>query len=615
MNVLRIAFYMHDLSGGGVERMRLSLISELRARGAHVILIVGQSTGALASTLPPDLTVVRLGSARTYLSILPLARVIRRLRPDFLISSLDHNNLAAMVSTRLACVRTRVVICQHNTLSAEADLGWKYRLVPWLYWLLRHWAHAIVAVSNGVADDFAKTTSIPRNRIIRIYNPILSSDFASRTECSKDLSQIFKSGVKNLVFAGRLTEQKNPALLLDAFALLAGALEAQLIILGEGPLLASLEQQASRLGMTDRVHFCGFQTNPLPWIKQADCLVLTSRYEGFGNVLIEALACGTPVVATDCPHGPREALADGAFGELVPCNNPRLLADAITRTVQQTPDRARLRGRAAAFTASVCADEHLALFARIEAARRQHARPFGLDFTTLTASGVVETILRQTVKDSLRLVVTPNIDHVRLLRQTAFLAAYKSADLICPDGFPLVAYARLKGLALHARVTGCELFTGLADSAAFAGKRVTLVVESKLTEAAARTWASARGLINLSVFTAPAGLGTDEIAQIKLATAIQAARPDILVMTLGAPVSEVFIHHHRCQLPPCWALCVGQALRVHLGLTKRAPVSWQKRGFEWLWRLMQEPRRLSGRYTRSSLWFGVAVLRDIIHSP
>jgi exopolysaccharide biosynthesis WecB/TagA/CpsF family protein len=611
MNAKLIAFYMHDLSGGGVERMRLSLIEELCSRGLHVVLIVGRLTGSLVCNLPPSLQVIELGCPRTIRSILPLARVVQRLKPNILVSSLDHNNLAAIMAAKMARVQTRVVICQHNVLSSESALGWKYRAVPWLYWLLCRWAHGIIAVSDGVADDFARTAAVSRSRIARIYNPVIGRDFAARRDGAIQHLWFENAPLNTFIFVGRLTEQKNPHLLLQAFSLLDNVLEARLIVLGEGPLLPVLRHQAEQLKITDRVLFAGFQANPLPWIRQSSCLVLTSRYEGFGNVLIEALACGTPVVATDCPHGPREALDNGAFGALTPCGNPERLANAMAQAVLQPRDPDRLRQRAASFTTTACADAHLALFEKLEADHAERARPFGLTFTNLSAAGVVETVLGQSVKDTLRLVVTPNIDHIRLMRQNVFSAAYGSADLVCPDGFPVLAYARFRGLVLRARVTGCDVFKCLADNPEFAAKRIAVVVESRSTEIAARAWSHARGLINLCIITAPALLAADETAQIVLADSIHAARPDILVMTLGAPVSETFIHQHRQELPPCWALCVGQAFRVYLGLTQRAPGSWQKLGLEWLWRIKQEPRRLSGRYARSGLWFGFAVLRDI----
>ena len=374
MSLGPIAFYMHDLSGGGVERMRLSLIAELRARGQAVSLVVGRRQGALAGQVPADLDVVELGCSGVLASALALARVLRRKRPDVLVASLDHNNIAAMLAGTLACTGTRVVVCQHNALSAERAAGWKYRAVPWLYWLLQSRAHGVVAVSHGVADDLAQAAGIPRGRITAIYNPVIGADFAARAAGPAPHPWLAETAAPVFVFAGRLTAQKDPLLLLQAFALLRQSADARLILLGEGPLLPTLQAEADRLGLAGAVLFAGFQANPLPWIAHAAGLVLASRYEGLGNVLVEALACGTPVVATDCPHGPAEILAGGAFGALVPVGDAALLADAMARTALAPRDRGRLQARAGCFTAAACADAHLALLQGVADRRARRSR-------------------------------------------------------------------------------------------------------------------------------------------------------------------------------------------------------------------------------------------------
>ena len=600
-----IAFYMHDLSGGGVERMRLALIAELRARGLAVMLILGHRKGALDSLVPPDLPVVVLGRQGTLRAVIPLAQALRRVRPDVLVASLDHNNVTALLAGWVSRARTKVVICQHNALSAETAIGWKYRAIPWLYWLLQKHAAGIVAVSRGVADDLAAVAGIERTRITPIYNPVISGDFAARAAGGPPHAWLADKQGPVLMFAGRLTAQKDPALLLDAMALLP---DARLIMLGEGPLCGELEDQANRLGIAPRVLFAGFAANPLPWIAHAACLVLPSRYEGLGNVLIEALACGTPVVATDCPHGPSEILQAGRFGTLVAIEDSAGLAGAVRRMLEQKPDRNALKRRAGDFTAAACADAHQALFRQVMA---PHApRAFGVRLSPLDAPQVIGRVMGETAS-ALRLIVTPNIDHVRLLRQNTFAAAYAGAEIVCPDGFPVLLYARLRGLALARRVTGCALFAHLTEHELLPAKRVVIVTESASSEDAVRRWSRARGLGKLRVLTAPDGLARNPAAQAALAHAISAEAPDILVMTLGAPVSEVFVHAHRHILPPCWALCVGQAVRVHLGLTQRASPLWQRLGLEWLWRLQQEPRRLLGRYVSDLAWFPVAVVRDV----
>ncbi len=608
MTPMHVAFYMHDLSGGGVERMRLALIAELRARGVEVTLIVGLRRGALCQAVPESLDLVELGCRGMLRAVLPLARVLRERRPHVLVASLDHNNVTAMLAGTLAGTGIRVVICQHNALSAERAAGWRYRAIPWLYWLLQRRAHGLVAVSQGVADDLAKVAGIPRGRITPIYNPVVTADFPARMARPTLHPWLADGGAPVLLFAGRLTAQKDPALLIEALALLTRS-RPRLIVLGEGELLASLQERVRELGLETRVAFAGFQQDPLAWMSRAACLVLPSRYEGLGNVLVEALACGTPAVATDCPHGPSEILLGGQLGELSTVGDAAGLAHAIGRVLDNPPAASSLRARAAAFTAAACADAHQVLFARLTAP----GRAFGLPLSTLSARAVAARVMDDAA-DGVRLIVTPNIDHVRLLRRQAFKAAYAAAHLVCPDGFPVLLYARLRGLKLSTRVTGCELFERLAEHPALVGKRVAVVAESQATAAALERWAATGGPSRLAVLTAPAGLAQDRQAQHSLARAITEAAPEILVITLGAPLSEVFVHEHRHVLPPCWALCLGQAVRVHLGLTERAPAFWQRAGLEWLWRLRQEPRRLAGRYLKDVAWFPMAVLADLAGS-
>ncbi len=208
-------------------------------------------------------------------------------------------------------------------------------------------------------------------------------------------------------------------------------------------------------------------------------------------------------------------------------------------------------------------------------------------------------------------VVTPNIDHVRLLRHPGFREAYHAARIVCPDGLPVLLYARLRGYAAPTRVTGCELYDRLANHPELHARKLLVVVESRRTSAAFLAWAEQRGLPHAQAIIAPAKLAGDAAAQMALAAAISAAAPEILVLTLGAPVSETFVHAHRLVLPGCWALCVGQAVRVQLGLTERAPRAWHRAGLEWLWGIRQEPRRLAARYARALAWFPVAVARDL----
>ncbi len=611
MSPYHAAFYMHDLSGGGVERMRLALIGELRSRGIETTLILGARTGGLAALLPADLRVVTLGRTGMLPAVAPLARALRQLRPDLLVASLDHNNVTAILARLVSRVPARVVICQHNALSAERSLGWRYRAIPWLYWLLQRWAHGIVAVSHGVAGDLATVSGIDRSRITPIYNPVIGPDFAARAGREAPHAWLRDALTPTFVFAGRLTEQKDPATALRALAVLRRQCAARMLVLGDGPLRHALEAEAAALGLAGCVEFVGFQTNPLPWMRHAAALVSASRYEGLGNAIVEALACGTPVVSTDCPHGPAEILLGGLHGHLVPVGDADAMARAMQACIEARPQPGALAARAASFTTAACAQAHQVLFDQLlDAGSKVHA--LGMTISPQPAGQIVERVLSEPATTGVKLVVTPNLDHVRLLRRPDFRAAYRDAEIVCPDGFPVLLYARLRGLKLSTRVTGCELFALLARDARLASQRVVLVLESERTAVAAKAWSAARGLGDrVTLYVAPPRLLADPSAQAGMIAAIRLASPTVLIMTLGAPQSEILVHHHRDALPPCWALCVGQAVRIELGLVARAPAAWQRIGLEWLWRMRQEPARLVRRYGQALAWFPAAILLDV----
>lgn len=271
------------------------------------------------------------------------------------------------------------------------------------------------------------------------------------------------------------------------------------------------------------------------------------------------------------------------------------------------------RARAADFSVQACVDRHRAL---CDLVLTRHGRPrriFGIAVSALDARACIAHMLASRPQGTARLLVTPNINHIRLLRRPDFAQAYASAALACVDGFPVLLYAWCRGLRLPGRVTGCDLVHELARSPGLMSQRLFLVVESEATAAAARAWAQVRGLASRTqVAVAVPNLGEDRAAQEFLADAVAACDATLLIMTLGAPVSEVFVHSNRDRLPPCWAMCVGQGLRVELGLVARAPRRWRALGLEWLWRLMQEPQRLGPRYLLDALWFPVAVIRDLM---
>jgi exopolysaccharide biosynthesis WecB/TagA/CpsF family protein len=494
-------------------------------------------------------------------------------------------------------------------LSHEIRLGWRYRLIPILYGLLQFRADAVVAVSDGVADELAKLAWLPRRAITVISNPVV--DPAKLPHGNQAPHPWLHDRDRPVfVFAGRLVPQKDPLALLDVFAKRLATGPARLIILGDGELREPMRAQAERAGLHDDIAFLGYVADPLPIIAHADAVLLTSRYEGFGNVIVEALACGTPVIAMDCPHGPAEILAHGQFGHLIKPGDTDGFAAAMAGPLRQQFPAAMLQARSLHYTIGNGVRQLEALIGSLTAPRT--LGPFGLPVTATTAHGIARRIAAG-CPGQVKLVVTPNLDHVRLLRQRAFRAACRNAALVCPDGWPVALYVHWATGAPYRRVTGCDILHEVLSLPAMLSRRVCVVVESAATAAALRAYLSARGAQHYwQIDIAPSDFVEDPRSQYQLVERIQQASPDLLIMTLGAPTSEVFIHQHSPVLPPCWALCIGQALRVELGLVRRAPRRWRRLGLEWAWRCWQEPTRLIPRYVQDALWFPFAIVLDVL---
>lgn len=236
--------------------------------------------------------------------------------------------------------------------------------------------------------------------------------------------------------------------------------------------------------------------------------------------------------------------------------------------------------------------------------------PFDMPISGNSAKQIARAAAERTPADWIDLVVTPNIDHIAMLRRSpALRQAYRNAALVVCDGWPVQAYARWCGLTV-ARVTGCEIMEELMSLAPFREQhRMFFVVDSVETQRAVDEWASRFDVV-AEIAIPPFGFERDATYSTWLARMINRHRTTLLIMAVGAPRSEVFVDTHRSDLPPCWALCVGQAVKVSLGLVRRAPSRWQALGVEWLWRFLHEPSRLGFRYVTAIIGFCLAVLQD-----
>lgn len=363
---LAVTIYLPSLGAGGAERLHINLAPALMARGFTVTFLVHRIRGSLVDEVPTGVRLVSLECDRALGALRPLVGFLRKERPDILLSNLGHNNVIAIWGAALARVRTRVIVTHHSSLSAESRRrSWKFRVLPLMCRWFLGWSHGIVAVSNGVGDDLSKMTGIGRDRITTIYNPVVADDIDAKMDEPSGDPWLVDDGPPIILAAGRLVAQKELNVLMSAFSMVAKQRDARLILLGEGPLGARLSAQARELGIEDRVRMAGFQNNPYPFMRKAAVLAVSSRYEGFGNVLVEALACGTPVVSTDCPYGPSEILDNGRFGSLVPVGDEAAMARAILDALDHPLPPEILRQRGREFTVDRAATLYADLFYRL----------------------------------------------------------------------------------------------------------------------------------------------------------------------------------------------------------------------------------------------------------
>lgn len=389
----RIALHLADLNGGGVQRVMLALADGFAARGHQVDLLVGNANGPLRALLSPKVRLVELESdtdwhaRRLVLRADPLGLVrlapillarrvpkglpqlgafageLARSRPDALVSATPHPNLQAVWARRLSGVPMRLLVTEHIAPSQKA----RRLLIP----LVRHAyaeADAIAAVSRALGDDLARFAGIPRERITTLYNPVVDAGMLEKAQAPLDHPWFDGSGPPVVLGAGRLADQKDFPTLIRAFAMLRQRRPARLAILGAAKVHAKTVERrdallalAAELGVADDVQLPGATDNPFAWMARASVFALSSRFEGLGNVLIEAMACGCPVVSTDCESGPAEILEQGRLGPLVPVGDAPALAEALARVLDSTPDRDALRRRASDFGVDRAVEAYLAL--------------------------------------------------------------------------------------------------------------------------------------------------------------------------------------------------------------------------------------------------------------
>ncbi len=332
-----VAVMLPNLAGGGAERVALNLVREMVADGHRVDLVLLQNSGPLVDQVPDGAHRVDLAARGRLSGVARLAGYIRRARPEAMLASMSSYNCKAWAARALARVPMRLVVSEHSTLSSEVAQHWYRRLLPVAMRPIYPRCDAVVAVSGGVADDLSEMIGLARERIAVVPNAVVGPEIAVRAAEPADHPWLRDGGEPVVLGVGRLTAQKDFALLLRVFARLRARRPARLVILGEGPDRAALAALAADLGIAEAVDMPGFVDNPYAYMARASVFALSSRWEGLPTVLIEALACGAKIVSTDCPSGPREILEGGRLGRLVPPGEEDAFLAALEAALDDPP--------------------------------------------------------------------------------------------------------------------------------------------------------------------------------------------------------------------------------------------------------------------------------------
>ncbi len=345
----------------GVDRIMGILLPSIASRGVKVDILHVNGKGPHLKSDGQNLRVVELGSSHSFTSLVPVIRYLKKEKPDALLSDKDRVNQVALIARRLAGVGTRVAVRFGQSVSQMlesrdiVDRTVHYISMRYLY----RSADAIISPSKGAAMDLSDFAGLPLDRVSIISNPIDRDRLRALAHEPVDQPWFQRREVPIIVGLGELTHRKGFDTLIQAFTILRRGKPLKLFIMGRGKARAELEELVREMKLTEDVQFYGFVNNPFSYLGKANLFVQASRYEGFGMALLEALTLGVPVVATDCPSGPREILQNGRFGSLVPLGDSAAMAKQMGLTLDAPHDPSFLMQAAAPYSLKKVTDRYL----------------------------------------------------------------------------------------------------------------------------------------------------------------------------------------------------------------------------------------------------------------
>ena len=355
----KIAIFIPNLEGGGAERMMVNLANKFVDK-TNVDLLLATESGPYIKIVDNKVNIINFGiSFLNPMVLMYLIKYIRKEKPMAILSAMTYPNVAVVIARFLSNVSTQLVISERVTIGIQSknSFSLKERLKPLAARLTYNGADHIIAISKGVADNLVETIKISKKKITTIYNPVVTPSLLIKRPRP---SHVFFADKHNkvIVAAGRLVRQKDFSTLIQAFNKLIKNQDIYLVILGEGPLRNDLHKQIDELGITKFVSLPGYTDNVFGYLQHASLFVLSSAWEGFGNVLVEAMACGCPVVSTDCKSGPSEILENGKYGKLIRPGDVNAMAIAMQDTLSKPLSSNILRTRANAFSSDEIADKY-----------------------------------------------------------------------------------------------------------------------------------------------------------------------------------------------------------------------------------------------------------------
>jgi glycosyltransferase involved in cell wall biosynthesis len=330
---VKLLFVISSLGGGGAEKVLVDLISSLERRKYNILIVVFTENTAFRKHLPPHIKVINLKkkSRWDFLKlILKLGKILNKYSPTIVISSLVYTNILTGLASLLQKRKSVLILWEHNYPPKYLSKARLSKIKRFLIQLTYNKADTVITVSNKIRDCLSEEFKINPSNIKTIYNPIITDILVQKSKKKVEHPFFSVKNSKVIISVGRLTEQKRFDLLLKAFSLVRRESEdARLILLGKGHLKKDLQKLTKELNINNWVDFVGFKANPYAWMAKADIFVLSSDREGFPVVLIEAMACGVPIISTDCLTGPNELITNNKNGLLIPTGNEDTLAKTI----------------------------------------------------------------------------------------------------------------------------------------------------------------------------------------------------------------------------------------------------------------------------------------------